>query len=66
MLIRNYLSRVIVGLIRKIKCRKHVAFLLSNGRDILGRAPVANAIIYNDRRQCCEAVTVLPVRRRLQ
>lgn len=44
----------------------NTAFLLSNGRDILGRAPVANAIIYNDRRQCCEAVTASSARRRLR
>jgi hypothetical protein len=30
---------------------------LSNERDILGRVPVANMIICNDRRQYCEAVT---------
>lgn len=44
----------------------NAAFLLSNGRDILGRASVANAIIYSDRRQCCEAVTASSARRRLQ
>lgn len=51
--------------LRKIKLRKHVnaAFLLSNRRDILGRASVANAIIYSDRRQCCEAVTASSARR---
>lgn len=63
----NFANCVTVEL-RKIKRRKHCErnIPINNERDILGRAPVANAIIYNDRRQCCEVVTVSSARRRLR